>query len=368
MSIVLDKHVHNMTVRLEAAVAKTADAFADLMDVVVLCNNTIKARGACAITNGLESMQDAIDASFISAQQLKCYAALCQWSNCVPLLPLVSHMPVRANWLPTLLAPVNVDLNMCFVSANEPTLCEFSGQGLTSYYPQWQSQENIIRIVVRDGSGAICNWVTNDDIHLVFFNLNGSYNVTLHNDTWIVMYSLCNNDAQDKVEFTVQIGNFVFFKCNVQVMCKHCCAMAAQCVHAIYFQAMTIDDGIALAIVTKTKRDPDEFAIRELVNIASAFPTDYNVQVEICRALWTIAYNHTTTIARLILQLGGVETLLTAFSTFRNMEFVVGCALFHIAKHGGPAVIATLQLRETFVYIMTRANIFVLLRPPLSDT
>jgi len=230
----IDGYVQIMATRVDLAINKAAVTIFTVLDATLFYANTIQSRGLCASSNALEMAQDAADEAAANAQQLSYFAAQLKWPNVLMFDtiitiadPFMFNSVVHTNWLPVIITQMDVDIETCLrvvSSAIQPALCEFSGQGLTTFDPSGSDKQNVIHMVLRDEDNTIADWVTIDDIHLklstqcVLAGLQLSYTLDFDNHCWKVMYSVSGANMGTHIKFSIEILNMILRQCNVQVM------------------------------------------------------------------------------------------------------------------------------------------------------
>ena len=118
--------------------------------------------------------------------------------------------------------------------------------------------------------------------------------------------------------------------------------------------AVTRAQAIKAKYGTATQADADD-----LVGIATAFPTDADVQKNVCDAMDDIAYYGEAKGARILIAAGGhrvAVAALGAFSTNREALHLACRALYYVAAYGGADAITSVRAVDGSINKLRQAS------------
>ena len=283
---------------------------------------------------------DVIAEADSNAEQLASWSALSASSSCAAVYDfaysavllgdaLLFSSTHSTSWALLCVAPVQTDvtqLHRVCTSDIDAAHSSVSGQGLTAFDPSdgpEARQQNVICIIPRDVDGNVAEWVTAIDIRLELVLLDASmkitvsYEISTDHDSWRVVYLV--GGQPDNVCINVYICEALVWKGSVRAETPLSAVTRAQAIKAKRSAATQAD-------------------CHDLVGIATAFPTDADVQYAVCYAMGFIAICGGAAVARNIIAAGGhcvAVTALGAFSTNMGVLSLACYELWYIVRHGG---------------------------------
>ena len=336
--------------RLSSMVARAADAVSNS----VARSDTLLAEGAryaAAVWSAADRTakmsrkhlnDDVIVEAVSNTEQLAAWSALSASSSCADWSDsaysavflgdeLLFSSTASTPWMVLCVASVQADMDVTQlhrISSSDIDVASstVSGQGLTAFNPSdgpEARQQNVICIIPRDVDGNVAEWVTAIDIRLELVLLDASmkitvsYEISTDHDSWRVVYLV--GGQPDNVCINVYICEALVWKGSVRAETP--------------LSAVTRAQAIAAKREFATQADADD-----LVGIATAFPTDADVQANVCGAMRLTICPCGAEGGRILLAAGGhrvAVAALGAFSTNAEVLWQACAVLFYIAVYGG---------------------------------
>ena len=321
------QHIMKMQARAAAAVQATNAASESLLNALACHVADIHARATRSFKLNEKRLGDAAEEADTNAKHLTAWAARLEYS---------AHdaydAPVFAfqNLCSRLVLPVanlaDVDLSLLhrvFSAGIDAARTSVSGQGLTAFDPSdgpEARQQNVICILPRDADGNITEWVTATDIRLALQTPSAEttlmFDVSADQEGWRVVYVI--GGRPKNVCMNLYICEALVWKDSVRAETP--------------LSAITRARAIGGKVLGVTQADAND-----LVAIATAFPTDADVQKKVCNAIYYIAHFGGAG-ARKLLAAGGHRVAVAALgacSTNARVLYRACAALYHIAGNGG---------------------------------
>ena len=233
----LDARVQAMATRAELGVSNTARNAATVLLVLQAQFDGVRAAGVHAAESSRVSFADAVEEARANGQQLRATAAAALCAT--PLSGIACGLDdaftfyatglYRTSWVVSLVPVEDYDVLSLHVLATrdaDPFRCEFTGTGLKHYVPldtATARASNVIRMVARDATGAVLQWVTQHDIQLrlspafASAGLLLAYELFLDGDAWTVAYSVHGVSPLAAFCLKIVIGSITGWDGNVEV-------------------------------------------------------------------------------------------------------------------------------------------------------
>ena len=332
----MSKHILKMQARAVAAVQATNAASVSVLHALACHVADVHARATRAVKLNEKRLNDAAEEADINAKQLIALTALLKYYAYDAFDALVFNFKNPSYcWLALLVANFDdVDLSLLhrvFSAGIDAARTSVHGQGLTAFDPSdgpEARQQNVICILPRDADGNLAEWVTATDIRLELVSPGEettlSFDITGDQDGWRVVYIIAGRP--DNICINLYICKALVCKGLVRAETP---ASAAERAKAI---------GAKKAAATQAD-------CHDLVGIATAFPTDADVQEKVCDAMRVLAAFGYAGGARKLIAAGGHRVAIAAlgvFSTNARASQVACRALHYIACHGGADAIAAM--------------------------
>ena len=324
----MSKLILKMQARVAAAIGATNAASDFLLNALAQHVADIYVRAARAVNLNKKRLNDAAEEADTNAKHLIACAALLEYSTDDAFNSPMYAFQNLCNWLVLPVSnPVDVDLSLLhrvFSVGIDVARTSVSGQGLTAFYPSdgpEARQQNVICILPRDADGNLAEWVTANDIRLELQAPNAEttlmFDITSEQDGWRVVYII--GGQPENICVNLYICEALVWKGSVR----------AETPSSAVTRAKAISDKFG----TATQADAND-----LVAVASAFPTDADVQENVCYAMGYIAALGKAEGARILIAAGCHRVAITALDAFSTNARVLwqACAvLFYIAYSGG---------------------------------
>ena len=294
-----------MQARAAAAVVATNAASDSVLEALARHAANIHATATRSVKLNEKRLDDAAEEADTNAKQLIAWAALLGHAahsalNAAP--PPVFSIQNLCNWLVLPVANLaDVDLSLLhrvFSAGIDAARTSISGQGLTAFDPSdgpEARKQNIICIIPRDADGNVSEWVTANDIRLELQAPNAEttlmFDITSEQDGWRVVYSI--GGQPQNICVNLYICEALVWKGSVR----------AETPSSAVTRAKAISDKFG----TATQADAND-----LVAVASAFPTDADVQENVCYAMGYIAALGKAEGARILIAAGCHRVAITA--------------------------------------------------------
>ena len=328
----MSEHILKMQARAAAAIGATNAASGSLLEALARHAANIHARATRSVKLNKKRLDDATEEADTNAKQLIAWAALLGHAahsalNAAP--PPVFAIQNLCNWLVLPVANLaDVDLSLLhhvFSADFDASRTSISGQGLTAFDPAdgpEARQQNAICIIPRDVDGNLAEWVTATDIRLELVSLGADtettlmFDITSEQDGWRVVYLI--GGQPENICINLYICETLVWKSSVRA---------------------DTPLSVTRANAIRDKHDDATQAdANDLVGIATAFPTDADVQFLVYNAMWKLAWGGKAEGVRKVLVAGGHRVAITAlgaFSTNAGVLCMACLALFLIARKGG---------------------------------
>ena len=318
-----------MQARAAAAVQATNAASDSVLHALACHVADVHAAATRLVKLNEKRLVDAAEEADTNAKQLIAWAALIEYyTDDVFDAPLFNFENPSYCWFVLPVANLaDVDLSLLhrvFSVEIDVARTSVSGQGLTAFDPSdgpEARQQNVICIIPRDADGNLAEWVTATDIRLELVSPGEettlSFDITGDQDGWRVVYII--GGQPENICINLYICEALVWKGSVR----------AETPSSAVTRAKAISDKFG----TATQADAND-----LVAVASAFPTDADVQENVCYAMGYIAALGKAEGARILIAAGCHRVAITALDAFSTNARVLwqACAvLFYIARKGG---------------------------------